>query len=188
MFEAWHPWIEHTVDLVQSSVKAMRAELSKILGLLERSAMEDFNQSPGFLSPHGSVAGRPSAPTKHTDGPFGHRHSSTIREHGLGVVYTHNHLPANGTADTPHFQFFELIIHSPTIAHGDNVVGPHQPIHFGGRLLGSFSPPLGNLPKLNFPTFDGENPKLWQSRCEMLTQGRANEGTPIGRRRRCRGG
>jgi hypothetical protein len=25
---------------------------------------------------------------------------------------------------------------------------------------------LGNLPKLNFSSFDGENPKLWQKRCE----------------------
>jgi hypothetical protein len=25
---------------------------------------------------------------------------------------------------------------------------------------------LGKLPKLNFPTFDGDNPKLWLSRCE----------------------
>ena len=24
----------------------------------------------------------------------------------------------------------------------------------------------GKLPKLNFPTFDGENPKLWLNRCE----------------------
>jgi hypothetical protein len=32
----------------------------------------------------------------------------------------------------------------------------------GPPSLGS----LGNLPKLNFPMFDGENPKPWQSRCE----------------------
>jgi hypothetical protein len=25
---------------------------------------------------------------------------------------------------------------------------------------------LGKLPRLNFPSFDGENPKLWQKRCE----------------------
>ena len=26
--------------------------------------------------------------------------------------------------------------------------------------------PSSKLPKLNFPTFDGENPKLWLNRCE----------------------
>jgi hypothetical protein len=25
---------------------------------------------------------------------------------------------------------------------------------------------LGKLPKVNFPRLEGENPKLWQSRCE----------------------
>jgi hypothetical protein len=26
--------------------------------------------------------------------------------------------------------------------------------------------PLGKLPKVNFPKFEGDNPKLWQSCCE----------------------
>jgi hypothetical protein len=25
---------------------------------------------------------------------------------------------------------------------------------------------MGQLPKLHFPKFDGDNPKLWQARCE----------------------
>jgi hypothetical protein len=25
---------------------------------------------------------------------------------------------------------------------------------------------MGSLPKLNFPTLDGTNPKLWQTKCE----------------------
>jgi hypothetical protein len=36
----------------------------------------------------------------------------------------------------------------------------------GGYVHGSSSSSLGSLPKMNFPSFDGENPKLWQSRCE----------------------
>jgi hypothetical protein len=36
----------------------------------------------------------------------------------------------------------------------------------GGYVHGSSSSSLGSLPKMNFPLFDGENPKLWQSRCE----------------------
>lgn len=30
----------------------------------------------------------------------------------------------------------------------------------------SDSPPRGRLPKIDFPRFDGENPKLWQIQCE----------------------
>lgn len=29
----------------------------------------------------------------------------------------------------------------------------------------SFAPTLSQLPKVPFPTFDGDNPKLWQKRC-----------------------
>lgn len=37
----------------------------------------------------------------------------------------------------------------------------------GGGVLEPYSARnLGGLAKLQFPSFDGENPKLWQSRCE----------------------
>jgi hypothetical protein len=31
----------------------------------------------------------------------------------------------------------------------------------------SANPSMGHLPKIDFPKFDGNNPKLWQSRCEI---------------------
>jgi hypothetical protein len=37
----------------------------------------------------------------------------------------------------------------------------------GGRFQDMIHPrTLGNLPKIQFPSFDGENPRLWQKRCE----------------------
>lgn len=44
---------------------------------------------------------------------------------------------------------------------------PHTSEAMGGSVQESyFTKNLENLPKLHFPSFDGENPKLWQSRCE----------------------
>jgi hypothetical protein len=42
------------------------------------------------------------------------------------------------------------------------------PQHDGlaGALYQQPSQLLGQLPKVPFPTFDGDNPKLWQTRCE----------------------
>jgi hypothetical protein len=42
----------------------------------------------------------------------------------------------------------------------------HRELH---RSASTFVPssrlPTGKLPKMDFPKFEGENPKLWQSRC-----------------------
>jgi hypothetical protein len=37
---------------------------------------------------------------------------------------------------------------------------------FGSHPHSQFDRPLGNIPKVPFPGFDGENPKLWQTRCQ----------------------
>lgn len=132
VFEAWCRRIEHTVDSVKSSIDAMHSELSKISRLLEHDTMKHFSHPPVVLSPYKSVVGHPPALMTHTDDPFGHHHSSTIRGSGMGVIYTHNHLLANGMPDTSQFCFLEPVIHSPTVAHADNLAGHHQPMHFGG--------------------------------------------------------
>jgi hypothetical protein len=42
---------------------------------------------------------------------------------------------------------------------------PVPPNNFGDMFQNQFVPSLGNLPKVPFPGFDGDNPKLWQLRC-----------------------
>ena len=86
VFKAWRPRIVHTVASVKSSMDVMRSELTKISRLLERGAMEDFDNSPSVLSPHESVARRQSASATHADDPFGHRTPSTTRKHGFGLI------------------------------------------------------------------------------------------------------
>ncbi|XP_071684936.1 uncharacterized protein [Lolium perenne] len=42
----------------------------------------------------------------------------------------------------------------------------HAPRSFDLRDEGADSPPRGRVPRVDFPKFDGENPQLWQIRCE----------------------
>jgi hypothetical protein len=65
----------------------------------------------------------------------------------------------------PHHEFEQPQYHVGTQFHGSTYPPPHTT--FGGRAFGTqFTAHLGKLPQLNFPAFDGEFPKLWQSRCE----------------------
>jgi hypothetical protein len=49
---------------------------------------------------------------------------------------------------------------------------PHAPWLFGQPSLSPFASPTwsqglgGNMPPMNFPVFDGSNPKLWKNQCE----------------------
>jgi hypothetical protein len=116
---------------------------------LERSS------DPGILDPPNplkSATARPSAGFT-ADGPRGHRQDQHHRDHEFGTVFTQTQIPVKGTshnkipAVSPRFPF-----HSSVSA--DSKSGAADSHH------------LGRLPKLNFPKFESENPKLWISRCE----------------------
>jgi hypothetical protein len=87
------------------------------------------------------------------DRPIGHSVDNFHREDGFGLVTTVVHPPVKGACRLP----------TPPI--------PPQPGRFNtlGSSLGGHSQNVGGggtgrLPKLNFPPFDGDNPKLWLSR------------------------
>jgi len=60
---------------------------------------------------------------------------------------------------------------------GGGILGSQPPHPVTGMVSGSvspqfvhsdFSPRAPPLPKLEFPKFDGDNPRLWRDRCEMF--------------------
>ena len=80
---------------------------------------------------------RPSASS--SERPSGHHVDHHHRDVGCGILGSHPPHPITGMFPEP---------------------PPHRLDHHSvGR-----SPPL---PKLDFPKFDGENPRLWRDRCEM---------------------
>ena len=70
-----------------------------------------------------------------------------------GVVTTLAPPPGNGAYNIPSSSSF-----------------PHMAVEVGdgerSSIIGSFPPHNWALPKLDFPSFDGDNPQFWQSRCE----------------------
>ena len=83
---------------------------------------------------------RPSAST--WERPHGHRVDLIHREGGYGSVTTFIHPPIKGAYDLPPKPRFS----DSTGTHTDSVV---------------------KLPKIPFPLFEGDNPRLWLSRCEL---------------------
>jgi hypothetical protein len=143
-FTEWQPRVD-------SSITAVKLELSKLNSFFDRDARAPGSSSPGVMHIESASAGPPAEVA--TDGPVGHHSANDHRDCGYEHVYTHTHDPVKGTIPTP-----------PSM--------PQIPVPFEYMPADSarFNPdsrvPFGKLPKMNFPTFDGENPKLWQSRCE----------------------
>jgi hypothetical protein len=87
-----------------------------------------------------------------------------------------------GTASTDPTEIMDLGRFFPQIHDPIKGTLPHPPVppNFSPHDVGSgrdqfhghsssnqsHRAPMGKLPKLNFPMFDGDNPKLWRSKCE----------------------
>jgi hypothetical protein len=129
-------------------------EVSKLNKQLDRALLER-SSNPGILdqpNPLKSVTARPSAGFP-ADGPSGHHQDSHLRDREFGAVFTQTHIPVKGTCQIksssvpPRFQYTHAGSPDP---RGSSTDFPHY----------------GRLPKLSFPKFESENPKLWISRRE----------------------
>jgi hypothetical protein len=164
VFEAWRPRIEGSIDSVRSSVDTMRSELARLTQLLEGGIAGEHQARPSLLGAYVPVAERPSTTTAthNSDWANGHRNACQPREYGIENSQIPIHLPNNG-------------MHSPYIPQTQDTRPnrtswdnhPYTSDAMGGSVQDpNFARNLGNLPKLHFPSFDGGNPKLWQTRCE----------------------
>jgi hypothetical protein len=116
----------------------------------DQAMQSSASAQPGILGDHWSASHHPPA-GRWTDGPEGQGAATHRREHGFGLFDARNQLPPNGT---PKFE----------LSASPQIIGA-APYQFGGHTVESpTTPNLGSLPKLHFPTFDGDNPRLWISR------------------------
>jgi hypothetical protein len=92
-----------------------------------------------------------------TDGPHEHRIDLHHWDCGYGGVYTHTHDPVKGTINSPLMQ--------SNCSTGVEFSASRDPFRFSPNLSQSSRLSTGKLPKLNFSKFDGDDPKLWRSRC-----------------------
>jgi hypothetical protein len=150
-FTSWKPQVEE-------SLHSVRLELSKLNSFFNREAKESSTTKPGVLS---IKSAPPRSPFDiATNDPSGHHTDNCNRDCGYGSVYIHTHDPVKDT------------IHSTVPSPPPNVAA-HMEFSsdrdtYRAHHSASQSPrlPTRKLPKLNFPSFDGDNPKLCKSRCE----------------------
>jgi hypothetical protein len=154
VFELWRPRVEASVESLHSSVDSIRAEVSKMGIRWSTDARVDGSGQPGLLGAHGSGSGRVPAPEEPPDRPrFGSCFENYYRDSGHVHPGADAHYPVTGMWSSPHSPSFSFNAHCG-----------HSQGDWGQR--GPLSRHCGGLPKLNFPTFDGTYPKLWQKRCE----------------------
>jgi hypothetical protein len=150
--EAWRPGVERSVGAVHASMEGLRLDVARLADRLDQGPRASTPLRPSILGPYATTGGRPPAPTFNVEGPRGHRTEPYRREGGHGYAYTQGPLPNNGMFDGPPPPFVPMVQSFPPDGFGDNT--RDQFVHG-----------LGNLPKVPFPGFDGDNPKLWQRRC-----------------------
>jgi hypothetical protein len=137
---------EAAIECVEmdKQLRGLKLEVKRINKFLERESMANSHSKPGILATELTSAPHPSSTI--VDGPDGHRVANHHQYSESGLFDTHPHILVNGT----------------------NQPAPHVPEHPHelGRHVDSMRASQGRLPKLQFPTFSGENPQLWRSRCE----------------------
>jgi hypothetical protein len=145
--DGWRPQVDSAVEDLKLKVSKMNKQLDR--ALMERSSDLGILDPP---DPSKSATARPSTGFS-ADGPNGHRQDFSHRDHEFGTVFTQSHDLVKGTYRPRPFS-----------------VPPHASSTFGGHIEQkhnySKTSQFGRLPKLHFPKFEHENPKLWISRCE----------------------
>jgi len=139
---------------VDAAMDSIKLELKRLTKEWDRSVLESVVVDLGLLAKLESVSARPSIGI-HTDGPMGHRDDLHYRDQGFRSPTTFFPGSVKGTLDsTPPI---------PPKFHGplfESSMAPGRSVDQGPRYL-------GKLPKISFSTFDGYNPRLWISRCEI---------------------
>lgn len=156
-FGDWQPRVEASVEELRQEVSVLRKSVNRVV------LTASHPSAAGIFTKPGSTSASPSAGIT-VDGPGGHHDDKNHRESAFGSVYTHSHTPVTGMEPEP----------SPSLHTSDfqpSLFGPHersQHNHSVGDHTHIQSSDLSNchIPKLNFPCFDGSNPKLWIKRSE----------------------
>jgi uncharacterized protein YhaN len=127
------------------SIDELHQQISNLNNKLDRVVLNRGGSKQGILPKPEVNAATPSAGNPFV-GPDGHRFDTNLRENGFRSVMAYTQLPVKSTYLDP-----------PPKFHSQRHIGSSGP-----AIVNT----IGRWPKLPFPKFEGDNPKLWQSRCE----------------------
>lgn len=145
-FEGWRPEVEKRLDNIA-------LELHRANKFMERGSMATDLSKPGIIPSSTSAFGRTQIGNHFADGPDGNRFADNHRDRGFGRDSPQPHGPVKGKL--PELQPHDLDTSEDVVRDTEGMGAREE--HQGG---------WGNLPRLNFPSFDGDNPQLWKSLCE----------------------
>lgn len=138
-----------------NSIASVKLELSKLNSFFDHNARDPHAPQVGVLGIESASAHPPAGSS--ADGPhFGHRDDTSHRDFGSGK-HPENQIPVTGTPPLPKPHRSVNFDSQPKYESGHHNPDPNHDFHAGG---------FNKLPKMNFPHFDGENPKLWPARSE----------------------
>jgi hypothetical protein len=148
-FNEWKPQVE-------GSIHSVKLKLSKLNTYFLHDAKDVSSTKPGVLHSESAQGRHPVGSA--ADGPSGHRVEHHHRDCGYGDVYTLTHDPVKDSVSPP----------MPPPPHTLQIKSsyPRDPFRQSPHVSPSSRSPTRRLPKLNFPKFEGDNPKLWKSCCE----------------------
>jgi hypothetical protein len=149
--EAWKTAADASMDALISKANATATHLRRLEvpppPLQAASTAYSPPPPPAWVNPFDlnlapRQAARPSASA--LERPSGHPHDSSHRDAGGGILGSHPRHPVTGTSNS----------------------NPQQPREFFPEHEPS-APRSRPKPKIEFPEFDGQNPRVWKERCEL---------------------
>lgn len=150
VIESWKPEIDEKVSSLQESVMDLKHKVDLVV--------TKFPKEPAALF---GVVGVGTATSAQLDDPAKAEASGQASHH---VIQDIRGLGAGGIppASAPG----KGVISSPTYTP------PHQRVEqsYTKSVQSSVQNPNSVLPQVNFPVFDGSNPKMWKRRCENFFQ------------------
>lgn len=142
----WKPEIESAVSALKNSVFDVTQKVDlfihRLLGKNLKQEEIRINEAPD-PSQQGTQF------VLESPGPFGHRSSTNHRGDDTGVVTTLVPSPVKGAPMNSKI---------PSFKSDSNCYGETSRMH----------PVVASFPSINFPKFDGSNPRIWKRQCETF--------------------
>lgn len=149
----WKPTIDSKVDGLQVPVNDLCGKVESMAAEQQAFITTDHVFDVEHVEMKKSDAAHLASPSSEaTSGPIGHHSAPLHRRSGFGVVSTLQ--PPLVTGIPPGLNFNTI---------------PSKPLHVSNSgFTGLHHQLINAMPQLEFPRFDGSNPKMWKNHCESF--------------------
>lgn len=170
VFDVWKPTVDASVAELRSGLEAvhktdeavthMREEMTALRKTVSRAALESTPNAPTGVLPHPVAAAAATPVVNPIIGPSV-GHGSVLNHRGFKGAYDFKPAPLT----LPCTRLHRSLSSSHIGTDGSLLLGGTEEFRARHDQLGpQYS--SSKLPKMDFPRFDGDNPKLWITNCD----------------------